>query len=128
MSTFKLLVVDDEEGIGFFIKKIYEKRGYVVLCATEGIAAVELFTKERPDIVFIDIHMPYSAIDGLEVLKRIKELDAGADCVMITRIDDPETINRSRQLGALHYIPKPFEIEELDACIDEVKAKRAGRS
>jgi len=123
MSQFKLLIVDDEEGIVFFMKKIYEKRGYAVFGATDGITAVEIFKKKRPEIIFIDIHMPYSPIDGIEVLKRIKDIDKNAYCVMITRIDDKQAIVRSKELGALHYIPKPFETEDLDKCIDEVKEK-----
>lgn len=123
MSNFKLLVVDDEESILFLIQKMYEKRGFTVFTATDGITAVEIFKKERPDISFIDIHMPFSPIDGIEVLKRIKDIDKNANCVMITRIDDDKSIAISREFGALHYIPKPFEIEELDKCIDEVKQK-----
>lgn len=67
--------------------------------------------------------MPYSPIDGIEVLKRIKDIDKNANCVMITCIDDKQAIVRSKELGALHYIPKPFETEEVNKCIDEVKQK-----
>lgn len=123
MGQLKLLVVDDEEGIVRFMKKIYEKKGYTVFTATDGVAAVEIFKKDRPDISFIDIHMPYSPIDGIEVLKQIKDIDKNAYCVMITRIDDKQAIARSKELGALHYVPKPFEIEVIDSCIDEVRGK-----
>ena len=123
MSNFKLLVIDDEESIIFLIKMVYEKRGFTVFTAADGITAVEIFKKERPELSFIDVHMPFSPIDGVETLKRIKEIDKDAYCVMITRIDDRQTVARARALGALHYIPKPFEMEELDKCIDEVKQK-----
>jgi DNA-binding response OmpR family regulator len=117
------LIVDDEEGIVFFMKQIYEKRGFTVFGATDGITAVELFKKEHPDISFIDIHMPYSPIDGIEVLRQIKLIDKNAYCVMLTRIDDKTSIVRCKELGALHYIPKPFETEDIDRCIDEVREK-----
>jgi DNA-binding response OmpR family regulator len=123
MGDFKLLIVDDEESIIFLLQKIYEKSGYKVFVAADGVTAVEIFEKERPDLSFIDVHMPYSPIDGIETLQRIKEIDKNAYCVMITRIDDRITVAKARSLGALHYIPKPFETEELDKCINEVKQK-----
>jgi YesN/AraC family two-component response regulator len=124
MSQLKLLIVDDEEGIVEMIKKIYSRKSFLTFGATDGIKAVEIFEKERPEIVFIDIHMPFSPIDGIEVLKRIKDIDKEASCVMLTRIYDKDCVQKSKNLGALHYLTKPFEIEDLDKCIDEIKEKR----
>lgn len=123
MSQLKLLIVDDEEGIVEMVKRIYSRKSFLTLGATDGIKAVEIFEKERPEIVFIDIHMPFSPIDGIEVLKRIKNIDKEASCVMLTRIYDKDSVQKSKNLGALHYITKPFEIEDLDKCIDEIKEK-----
>lgn len=123
MSQLKLLIVDDEEGIVEMIQKIYSKKGLTTFGATDGIKAVEIFEKEHPEITFIDVHMPFSPIDGLETLKRIKDIDKEANCVMLTRIYEGDSVPRAKALGALHYITKPFELEDLDKCIDEVKAK-----
>lgn len=122
-KQLKLLVVDDEPGIVDFTQKIYQKKGFVTFGATDGIAAVEIFAKERPEINLIDIHMPYSPIDGIEVLRRIKALDKEANCIMVTRIHQEKEIEEARKLGALHYLTKPFEIEDLDKCIDEIAQK-----
>jgi len=122
-KQLKLLVVDDEPGIVDFTQKIYQKRGFVTFGATDGIAAVEIFEKERPEINLIDIHMPYSPIDGIEVLRRIKALEKEANCIMVTRIHQEKEIEEARKLGALHYLTKPFEIEDLDKCIDEIAQK-----
>ena len=127
MSQFKILIVDDEYGIVFMVEKIYKKRGFIVFGASDGIKAVEIFEKEHPDLIFIDIHMPYSPIDGIETLERIKKIDKNANCVMLTRIYDNISISQTKALGAMHYITKPFQTEDLDKCINEVQSKlRAG--
>jgi len=126
MGQFKILVVDDEEGIVFLVQKIYQKKGFITFGANDGLTAVEIFQKERPDITFIDIHMPFSPIDGIETLKRIKQIDENANCVMLTRIYDDNSILQTKALGAMHYITKPFEIEDLDKCISEVQDKLEG--
>ena len=119
-APLKLLVVDDEEGIVDFVKRIYSRKGFITFGATDGITAVEIFDKERPQINLIDIHMPYSPIDGVETLRRIKEIDKNANCIMVTRITEKDKVEQSRQFGASAYILKPLELEELDKAISEV--------
>jgi len=120
----KLLVVDDEEGIVDFTQRIYKRKGFITFGATDGITAVEIFKKERPQINLIDVHMPFSPIDGIETLKRIKEIDKDAVCIMVTRITEKDAVEQSRNLGASAYVLKPLELAELDKVISEViKAK-----
>ena len=120
MSQPKLLIVDDEPTIVEFTQKIYEKKGYLTVGATDGVTAVEIFKKERPQINLIDIHMPYSAIDGVEVLRRIKEIDPNAACIMVTRITEKQKVEDSKRYGASAYILKPLDLDELDKAIAEV--------
>jgi len=120
----KLLVIDDEEGIVDFTQRIYKRKGFITFGATDGITAVEIFKKERPQINLIDVHMPFSPIDGIETLKRIKEIDKDAICIMVTRITEKDAVEQSRKLGASAYVLKPLELAELDKVISEVtKAK-----
>lgn len=118
-KQIKLLVVDDEEGIVDYTMKIYARKGLAVFGATDGIAAVEIFQKEKPQISLIDVHMPYSPIDGIETLKRIKTVDKDAICIMVTRITDNDKVEQARALGASAYVLKPLELEELDRVISE---------
>lgn len=118
-QPLKLLVVDDEEGIVDFTKKIYSRKGFTTFGATDGITAVDIFQKERPQINLIDVHMPYSPIDGIETLKRIKEIDKNAICIMVTRITEKDKVEAARRLGACAYVLKPLELEELDKVISE---------
>jgi len=119
IDKLKLLIVDDEEGIVDMIKRTYLEKGFVTFGATDGIKAVEIYEKERPEIALIDIHMPFSPIDGIETLKRIKNIDKNAICLMVTRIDQKDKIKAAKDLGALHYIPKPFTMSELDGAVNE---------
>jgi CheY-like chemotaxis protein len=118
-NPLKLLVVDDEEGIVDFIKKIYARKGFITFGATDGVTAVEIFKKERPQVSLIDIHMPYSPIDGVETLRQIKEVDKNATCIMVTRITEKDKVEQSKQFGASAYILKPLELEDLDKAISE---------
>lgn len=119
-QPLKLLVVDDEEGIVDFTQRIYKRKGFITFGATDGITAVEIFKKERPQINLIDVHMPFSPIDGIETLKRIKEIDKDALCIMVTRITEKDAVEQSRKLGASAYVLKPLELAELDKVISEV--------
>ena len=119
-KQLKLLIVDDEPTIVEYIQKIYQKKGFATFGAADGIAAVEIFQKERPDINLIDIHMPFSPIDGVETLRRIKEIDKDAGCIMVTRITEKQKVEESKKYGASAYILKPLELEELDRAITEV--------
>jgi len=118
-EPLKLLVVDDEEGIVDFIKKIYARKGLITFGATDGVSAVDIFDKERPKINLIDVHMPYSPIDGIETLRRIKEIDKSAVCIMVTRITEKDKVEQSKRYGAAAYVLKPLELEELDRVISE---------
>lgn len=123
MGQQKLLVVDDEPTIVEFTQKIYQEKGYLTFGATDGIAAVEIFKKERPEINLIDIHMPLSAIDGVEVLRQIKEVDPKAVCIMVTRVTEKQKVEDSKKYGASAYILKPLDLDELDKAIAEAGQK-----
>lgn len=119
----KLLVIDDEPGIVDFIKKIYARRGFATFGAIDGLTAIDIFKREKPQINLIDIHMPYSPIDGVETLRRIKQIDSNALCIMITRITENELVKTTKELGAFRYVTKPLELEDIDIVIQEAKEK-----
>lgn len=118
-KQLKLLVVDDEEGIVDFTQRIYKRKGFITFGATDGVTAVDIFQRERPHISLIDVHMPYSPIDGIETLRRIKEIDKNAVCIIVTRITEKDKVEQAKKLGASAYILKPLELEELDKVISE---------
>ncbi|MEI8349200.1 MAG: response regulator [Candidatus Omnitrophota bacterium] len=122
MEKRRILVVDDEEDICIFLKDILARVGFEVYTALSGQQAMEIFKKYKPHACIIDVHMPFSEYDGIEVLRRIKELDKKTNCVMITRIDDDEKITEAASLGAQEYLIKPVRLEKLKELAESLKA------
>ena len=107
----KILIIDDAAFIRMRVEKFLLRQGYEVFLAEDGSTGIEIFKKEKPDIVFLDITMPDLA--GTEVLKQIKEIDKDAKIVMLTNVDQQEIIMETVKLGAKGFIRKPFEEEKL---------------
>jgi len=107
----KLLVADDEQKICRLLESFFSERGFHVLVAHDGTAALSCIREERPHLVFLDLHMP--GLNGLDILKEAKQLDDSMKIIIITAIEDEETIARARTLGATDYVIKPFSLEYL---------------
>ena len=111
----KILVVDDEIDVCDFVKHFFEERNFLVLTALNGTEAIRLVRKENPDIILLDVRM--NGIDGIETLRRIKEVNKKAKVIMVTAIDDSEKISVASKLGAVHYVTKPLVLEELESVV-----------
>jgi DNA-binding response OmpR family regulator len=111
-SKIKILVVDDEEDIAHFTAKILQYDGFTAFKAMDGAQALAIFEKERPQICLIDVHLGYSKIDGMDVLRKIKATDKNTECIMITRITDKDTIAEAKKLGVKEYLLKPLASEQ----------------
>lgn len=112
----KLLVVDDEPGICDILKKTFSPIGFTVLTATNGKDALSLVKKENPKVVFLDIRM--LGMSGLEVLEQIKKIDKFTKVIMLTVVDDIETKQKARELGADDFITKPFVSDHLEEVVN----------
>ena len=119
-KQLKLLIVDDEPSIVEFVQKIYQKKGFITFTAGDGPTALEIFKKERPEVTLMDVHMPFSSIDGIETLRRMREINKDACCIMISRITDKGMVEECRKFGASAYFLKPFDFDELDKAITEI--------
>ncbi len=113
----KLLIVDDETDVREFAANFFRKRKINVITANNGEEALDLVDKESPDLVLLDIKMP--GIDGIETLKRLKEKKQEIKVMMVTgrKPEDNEAFDRCRQLGAMDYIHKPLELDELERVV-----------
>ena len=129
--NISVLALDDEEGLVDFIQQILEREGYTTFMETDGMTAVNFFRAKRPDITLIDVALAINSISGIEVLKKIKEIDSNAICIMLTRITDESTVKRAKDLGALHYVLKPFKGEDIIKIVNEagqiIKKRREGK-
>ncbi|MDD2998206.1 MAG: sigma-54 dependent transcriptional regulator [Candidatus Riflebacteria bacterium] len=109
-GTAKILVVDDEHSVRWAFEKALQKAGYEVMLAENGIKGLKLYESFKPDIIFVDIRMP--EMDGLQVLKRIREIDPEAQVIVMTAYTDMETTVTAMKLGAYDFLSKPFNIDE----------------
>ncbi|UCE86155.1 MAG: sigma-54-dependent Fis family transcriptional regulator [Deltaproteobacteria bacterium] len=115
----RVLVVDDAEGIRTYLANFLELKGYAVDTAEDGRRALALLQGgAAPDVILLDIMMP--GIDGLETLRRIRDLDDRVPVVMLSVVGKASTIVEAMQLGAADYLNKPFEEEEFEATLDKV--------
>lgn len=111
MSTYSLLIVDDEILTLNNLKRVLEKEGYEVLVTNSGESAVEIFEKYKPELVLLDLMLP--GISGIEVLKRIKEKDRETIVIMMSAYEILEKAVESMKLGAYDYLLKPFKVSDL---------------
>jgi two-component system, OmpR family, KDP operon response regulator KdpE len=118
-----VLVADDDAPILRLVRTKLQADGYGVITAMNGQEAVELFEKERPDIVVLDLMMP--VMDGYDAMQQIRQ-SANVPVVILTaRSAAPEKI-RGLDLGADDYVTKPFNPEELSARIAAVLRRVSG--
>ena len=113
----KLLIVDDENDVREFAASFFRKRKIEVFTASNGLEALGLFEKQKADLVLLDINM--SGMDGFETLQRLKELDKDCRVIMVTgrKPDEDESLARCQQLGAMDYIHKPLQLDELEKIV-----------
>ena len=111
----KVLIVDDEVEVVEFLCNFLRRSNLETEKAVNGEGAIKKFTETNPDWVLLDIKMP--DMDGFEVLKEIKKIKPGVNVMMITGRDDKESQGKAKKLGALDYIVKPLDLEELQSKI-----------
>lgn len=107
----KILIVDDEKGLRTGVQRLLEMEGYEVDTAENGTEGIKLGTSKEYDLAVIDLKMP--DIEGIEVLKKIKQEFPNTVCFIATAYASYDTAIEATKLGAQSYIPKPFTPEEL---------------
>jgi serine phosphatase RsbU (regulator of sigma subunit) len=107
----KILLIDDEEIIRERMTGLLELDDYETFSAEDGSTGLEIFEKEKPEIALVDIKMP--GMDGIEVLKRIKEKAKETEVIIITGHGGVDTAIQAIREGAFSYVQKPIEYDEL---------------
>ena len=115
MSSGHILVVDDEPGMRRYLQTVLELDSYRVSTAHDGEEALSKIRREQPDLVLLDMVMPGS--DGLETLKRIREVRPSTKVVMLSCVRDTRKVAMAMRLGAQDYLSKPVQKEEMDDVI-----------
>jgi len=117
----KLLIIDDERPILEMLEISLVSEGYDVFTAESGKAGLETFGKEKPKLVLTDIKMP--GMDGIEVLKKIKEKDSEAEVIVITGHGDMDSAIAALRCGASDFLTKPIRDEALMLTLERAKQK-----
>jgi DNA-binding NtrC family response regulator len=110
MNPPLLLLVDDEMGVRESLKMVFGKE-YQLLEADSVDAAIAAVDQARPDVVLLDLLMPKS--DGLQVLRRIKEIHPGCAVIILTGVNSQQLAAKAMDGGAFDFIGKPFDVVEL---------------
>jgi len=109
--AYSVLVVDDEALTLRTISKALREEGFEVFVAMSGEKALEVFAEEKPDLVLVDVVLP--GMDGIEVLRRIKQQNPAAIVLMMTAYHVVERAVEAMKLGAYDYLLKPFHLADL---------------
>jgi two-component system, chemotaxis family, chemotaxis protein CheY len=108
----RVMIADDSESVRLTLKDMVEAGKHKVVSeAVDGIDALEKFDSVKPDVLLLDVAMPKK--DGLETLIEIIKYNPQAKIVMITAHDDMDLIENCIKVGALAYITKPFNTDEI---------------
>lgn len=107
----KILVIDDEQGIRDLLDTLLRRKGYDVVLADNGQKGLELFRRERPDVVVLDLKMP--GMGGLTVLQEIRSFNPKQPVVILTGAGTAEAEQQVRALGVTEYVEKEFSLHLL---------------
>jgi two-component system, chemotaxis family, chemotaxis protein CheY len=117
--TGKVLVVDDEAHIRKFVIALVKQLGEPeILQAANGTEALEVYERERPVLVLLDVNMP--RIDGIETLRRLKLMDPECAVIMLTSLVNRQTVEECLQLGAVAYLRKDNPPDDMLARLKKI--------
>nr|WP_285861084.1 MULTISPECIES: response regulator [Paenibacillus] len=110
------MIVDDQNGIRILLMEVFSSEGYMTFQAPNGKIALEIVRAESPDLVLLDMKIP--GMDGLEILKHIKEANPEIKVIMMTAYGELDMIKEATELGALMHFTKPFDIDEIRTAVN----------
>ena len=108
----RVLVVDDDPATVELLQEFLVGKGYEVSTAGDGAEALRKVKEERPHLILLDIQMP--RMDGLEVLRRLREIDKEVSVIMVTGVNEEAIGRQAMALGAFDYIVKPLDLPYLE--------------
>ncbi|ACA38593.1 response regulator [Lysinibacillus sp. fkY74-1] len=107
----RLLIVDDQQGIRLLLNEVLKKEGYVTYLAANGLEALKYADEQDMDCVLLDMKIP--GMDGIEILRRLKEKFPKLPVFMMTAYGELDVVQEALNLGAIRYFTKPFDIFEV---------------
>lgn len=117
MQKGRVLIVDDEKDVRRLLEKLMAGSGYRAISVPTGREALESVKNDVPDVVILDMILP--DMDGLRVLKKMRELDHSIQVIILTGHESVTSAVEAMKFGAFHYMPKPFDNDELMVMVDK---------
>ncbi len=108
----RVLVVDDEPDAIELLTEFLTAKGYEVITASDGEEALRKVKEDRPHLILLDVRMP--KLNGMEVLRRVREIDREVGVIMVTAVNEEETGREALKMGAFDYITKPLDLKYLE--------------
>ena len=121
----RILIVDDEETLCYFLKASLEDKGYQAAIAYTAAEGLDVVTRQQIDLVLLDLRLPDG--DGLDVLDQIHRVDSNLPVIVLTGHAGVESAVRAMKLGAYDYLEKPINLEELSITAAKALESRAMR-
>lgn len=118
----KVMVVDDQMFIRIMLKKVLVSSGYCVFGASDGIEAVEVAQKEKPDIALVDVNIP--GLSGISLLRHLRKINPQLATIFMSGTIDSQFIEEVNKAGAIGFLQKPFDIFGLIEWLDELTVSR----
>lgn len=117
-SGIRVLFVEDDPTMQALFGILAKPRVEKILQAKDGIEGLDVFTRERPDLVLTDIQMP--GMSGMDMLRKIREIDTGVSCVVLSAYSNPEYFIDAIDIGVQGFLLKPLEKEKLHRLLDQL--------
>ena len=124
MAMYRVMIIDDEKSVRSLIKKLIDGEKYgaeVVGEAESGIEAINMLDEIKPDVVFVDIRMPF--MDGLAFMKYMTEIYSDIMMIVVTAHSEFDYAKQCIQLGVKHYLLKPISKKEINEAFADVVSK-----
>ncbi len=113
-----ILTVDDDEKIRELLSIVLRRKGHRVITADHGQKGIDVFRRERPHVTILDFEMP--DMDGLAVLRQIREIDSSAPVIMLTGAGTEVREKQARELGVTNFLAKGFSLHEVGAALNQI--------
>ncbi|HEY4686774.1 MAG TPA: response regulator [Candidatus Subteraquimicrobiales bacterium] len=120
MNNNKILLVEDEPDIIRLVKFTLEQRNFEVVATSNGLAAIEIASTEKPDLILLDVMMP--VINGYDTCVRLKKNEKTKDIpvIILSAKAQKKEVDRALKVGAADFIAKPFSPRELREKIEKI--------
>ncbi|MDU4961218.1 MAG: response regulator [Sporomusaceae bacterium] len=117
LSQATILIVDDQPGIRRLLLEVLSENGYAVETAANGYEGLQKAREVNPELLLMDMKMP--GLDGIETLRELRRIGLDSKVIMMTAYGELDMINEAKELGALAYITKPFDILSLCQLVEQ---------